>query len=59
MLSHKQIMWEETWINLSMKMRDMPRYEYNSVPKEEENLIKGTNDVLKQKFAKFIKQPEQ
>ena len=59
MLSHKQIMWEETWINLSLKMRDMPRYEYKNTSVENEPTIKGTNDILKEKFAKFIKQPEQ
>jgi len=55
MLSHNEIMWGESWINLSMKMRDMPRYEYSTASKEEEKVIKGTNDVLKSKFAKFVK----
>jgi len=48
-------MWGSSFISLSMKMRDMPRYEYNKASKEEEKIIKGTNDVLKSKFAKFVK----
>lgn len=53
--STKDVMWKESWIALSMKMRDMPRYEYDSASGEEKDLLKGTNDILKEKFAKFIK----
>jgi hypothetical protein len=59
-LSTRDIMWKETWIDLCMKMRDLPYYEYDdNDSKEEEEVIQGTNEILKQKFAKYIKQPEQ
>lgn len=58
-LSTSDIMWKETWIDLSMKMRDMPYYDYDGDSKEEEEVIKGTNEILKTKFAKYVKQPEQ
>lgn len=58
-LSTRDIMWKETWIDLCMKMRDMPYYDYDSESKEEEEVINGTNEVLKTKFAKYVKQPAQ
>lgn len=52
-------MWEESWVNLVMKMRDMPYYHYRSkadgkkAPKEDRDAIPGDADILKKKFAKY------
>lgn len=57
MLSHRQIMWEESWVNLVMKMRDMPYYHYKSkkdgAKKETADAIPGDTDVLLKKFGKY------
>lgn len=59
-------MWEESWPNLLMKMKDMPYYKYKpskpehgkkSAFKEDTDGAKqGDIDVLQKKFAKYIKQ---
>ena len=58
MLSHRQIMWEESWINLVMKMRDMPYYHYKgkkdgAKKKDTVDAIPGDADILMQKFGKY------
>lgn len=56
-LSHQQIMWEENWINLVMKMKDMPYYKYasNKKNKSDDNAKEGSIDILESKFSKYIK----
>ncbi len=50
-------MWGDSWINLQMKMKDMPYYHYASSDKKKDPEVKeGTIHILKQKFAKYIKQ---
>lgn len=54
-LSHRGVMWKESWINLQMKMKDMPYYHYKSSEKNaEEKVREGTEDDLKNKFSKYI-----
>lgn len=58
MLTHRQIMWEESWINLMMKMRDMPYYHYKAkadrkVSQQERDAIPGDADTLIRKFGKY------
>jgi hypothetical protein len=48
-------MWGDSWINLMMKMRDMPYYHYKSSGKNGEKPAReGTVDDLKNKFSKYI-----
>lgn len=54
-------MWGDSWINLQMKMRDMPYYHYKrnndstgSQNTKDSGVKEGTIDILKQKFAKYI-----
>jgi len=58
MLSHRQILWEESWPNLVMKMKDMPYYHYRSESKgkrtKHPDALPGDVDILKQKFSKYI-----
>lgn len=51
-MTHRQVMHDESWINLVMKMRDMPYFHYNG--KTEEKAREGTIDDLKAKFGKYI-----
>jgi len=44
-------MWEESWINLMMEMKDMPHYHY----KKDGGVKEGTIDDLRNHFAKYIK----
>ena len=51
-------MWEESWINLMMKMRDMPYYHYKAkadrkVSPQERDAIPGDVDTLIRKFGKY------
>lgn len=47
-------MWGDSWINLSMKMKDMPYYEYSTDGKAgEEDAKEGTIDDLRNKFGKY------
>lgn len=50
-------MWGDSWINLMMKMKDMPYYHYNSkkTPGLKGDEKAGTVDVLDQKFKKYLK----
>jgi len=43
-------MWEESWINLTMKMNDMPYYSYG----KQEKVKSGTIEDLKNNFSKYI-----
>jgi hypothetical protein len=53
-------MWQESWPNLMMKMRDMPYYKYNSRKAEdkkknwEDDAKPGDLEVLQSKFKKYI-----
>jgi hypothetical protein len=54
-------MWEESWPNLLMKMRDLPYYKYKSKsdkPKNDEfddsDAKPGDIEILKTKFAKYM-----
>lgn len=49
-LTHKQAMWGDSWINLKMKMADMPYANYRSEGKAKE----GTIEDLKNHFGKYI-----
>lgn len=48
-LTHNELMWGDSWINLRMKMADMP---YSSYKKKETK--QGTIDDLKNNFSKYI-----
>jgi hypothetical protein len=59
-------MIEESWINLMMKMKDMPHYRYKPAKSEkgkrttrdkdnDDNAREGTIEDLQKKFAKYIK----
>jgi len=54
-------MWEENWPNLVMKMKDMPYYHYKSsgtrsrTKDDFSDAIPGTPEILKTKFARYIK----
>lgn len=49
-------MWGDSWINLMMKMKDMPYYHYNSKSAGKRSDEKqGTVDVLEEKFKKYLK----
>lgn len=51
-------MWEESWVNLVMKMRDMPYYHYKgkkdgAKKKDTVDAIPGNADILIKKFGKY------
>jgi hypothetical protein len=49
-------MWGDSWINLSLKLQDMPYYKGMKEKKEDEIQGKrGTVDDLRNKFSKYIK----
>ena len=55
-MTHRQVMWEESWVNLMMKMRDMPYYRIKTEEeKEAEHTHEGTVEDIQKKFAKYIK----
>lgn len=55
MLSNRDLLWGDSFINYSMKLRDMPHFEYDSESaKKQDDIIQGTNEILKQKFGKYI-----
>lgn len=55
-LTHHEALWGDSWINILLKMRDMPYYRTKTdEEKEKEHTHEGTVDVLKEKFAKYIK----
>lgn len=43
-------MWGDSWVNVLLKMKDMPYYHFKS--KDESK--KGDADILKSKFSKYI-----
>ena len=45
-------MWGDSWVNLVMKMKDMPYFSYGKDKKEK--VVEGTVDILKAKFSKYI-----
>jgi hypothetical protein len=56
-------MWEESWPNLIMKMKDMPYYKYKPAKDRkkadkyeefERGAKPGDTDVLMQKFNKYV-----
>lgn len=47
-------MWEESWVNLMMKMKDMPYYHYDS--NKEPEAKEGTIEDLKNHFSKYMQQ---
>lgn len=47
-------MWGDSWLNLQLKMKDMPHYHYNSDKKKEPEVKEGTTDILREKFNKYI-----
>ncbi len=49
-------MWGDSWINLQMKMTDLPTYRYKGDPDKEEDEGKpGTIEILNSKFGKYNK----
>lgn len=46
-------MWGDSWINMNMKMKDMPYYHYKSLKDEKEGK-EGTVEDIKRHFSKFI-----
>ena len=53
-LSNDELMWGDSWINLQMKMIDMPHYKYKSKKDKEPEVKEGTVDILKNKFSKYV-----
>lgn len=49
-LTNDELMWGDSWINLKMKMADMPYTSYRSETKAKE----GTIEDLQNKFGKYI-----
>jgi len=48
-------MWGDSWINLNMKMIDMPHFRYKKKNEgEEDDIIEGTEEIIRTKFAKYI-----
>jgi hypothetical protein len=51
-------MWEESWPNLIMKMKDMPYYHYRSDDRKKkeryQDAVPGDVDILKSKFSKYL-----
>ena len=63
-MTHHQVLWQESWPNLLMKMKDMPYYKYKpaksdkgkrTVKEEASEGRPGDIEVLQKKFAKYIK----
>ena len=52
-LNNEEVMWGDSWINLMMKMRDMPHYQYRKSKERIEK--KGTVEDLQNNFGKYIK----
>lgn len=48
-------MWGDSWINLRMKMADMPYYSYSGDEHKEPAAKEGTIDDLKRIAGKYIK----
>lgn len=49
-LTNNELMWGDSWINLKMKMADMPYTSYKS----EKEAKEGTIDDLRNNFSKYI-----
>lgn len=48
-------MWEDSWVNLRIKMADMPHFEYDSKKQDEPEAKEGSIEDLKKNFGKYIK----
>ncbi len=48
-------MWGDSWINLSLKLQDIPYYKGLREKKENDGAKKGTVEVLEQKFSRYRK----
>lgn len=53
-LSNHDLMYGDSWINMTMKMRDMPYYSYRKGKKESDSAKEGSLDILKEKFGKYM-----
>lgn len=55
-MTNHEALWGDSWINILLKMRDMPYYRTKTEEeKEAEHTHEGTIDILKQKFSHLIK----
>ena len=56
-LTHEQVMWGDSWINLLIKMKDMPHYHMKTKTGKDKSgkakPIPGNKDILKSKFSKY------
>ncbi len=51
-------MWGDSWMNLMLKMKDMPYYHYKSSKADKNkdpDAKEGTVDILEEKFRKYLK----